>query len=72
MWFMIEIIQTIQDYTVADGYSKELLEAYQKKLGTFNREGERDLLVMHMECYYESLSQRNDHNNHNDNEEEVE
>ena len=67
-----KIIQTIQDRILAErnGASEELIQAYKNKLDSLNRE--RNLSVMYMERYYETVTELNHHRDDNANEDEGE
>ena len=66
-----KIIQTIQDRIVAErnGANEELIQAYKNKLDNINRE--RNLSVLCMGRYYETVTERNDRNDDTDHKEEM-
>ena len=67
-----KIIQTIQDRELAErnGASDKLIQVYKNKLNSLNRE--RNLSIMHMKRYYETVTELNHHHVDNANEDEGE
>ena len=67
-----KIIQIIQERTLSErnGADDELIKAYKNKLDNLNRE--RNLSVVYMEHYYETVTECSDRNDDNDNEDECE